>query len=393
MLDLILFQGSSFIMFHILRCPSRRKNTANQILVGISVFDGIGSMTFILYGVLAPASSGFYQSVGSDITCKLSGFLVQLGYTSMFYNMFLSIYYWLVINCGWTDRRLNKKRMFRIHALIVSIGLGMSIGTIRYSGPQIGYCYVMAPPFAKDWWPIRLFFTIPLSIALAVVTLCTIAVCYRVRKQIQASLRWSARQNASNSTQRRVFWRAFFYVLAFYVTMPFQFWAIDAQSIKYWTLALVALMAPSQGFMNCLVYIYKMQQSSANHQSNRNNTTNNNSIGAQLWMRPRSWICTNVTFCCCWHSNNPELSGTPIQLSSALHPPPSSHQGENHQAEQTNQEHAKKSSFNCDTRNKTPTSSRLDDDDDVVGGTPSESGDAERMEDEPIDGVSPKHNA
>jgi len=231
--------------------------------------------------------------------------------------------------------------------------------------------------------------------------LCTIAVCYRVQKQIRSSMRWSARRNTSNATQRRVFWQAFFYVLAFYLTIPFQLWALGAQTAKYWVLALVAAMAPAQGLMNCLVYVYKMQRPSSSSNRNRNNNNNNNNNsdgGAQTTTRLGcSWTCiNNITFCCCWRSSNhnQELSGGPTQLSGTLIRPPSSnhhhhHQGENHQAAQIRQANAKESSVDCDTRNKTPTSSRLDDDNDDDAAV-ERSGDVEDwMEDEPVDGASP----
>jgi len=187
----------------------------------------------------------------------------------MFYNMLLSIYYWLVINFGWTDRRL--KMRFGMHASVVLVGLGLAMGATQYSGPHLGFCYVDPPPIARNWWPVRIFFTIPMSIVLVVITLCTISICYRVRQQFLSSVRWSARRNISTTTQRRVFWQAFFYVIAFYVTLPFQLWAYNTQSQKYWVIVLVAAMAPAQGFMNCLVYIYKVQQSNHSHRSNNNN--------------------------------------------------------------------------------------------------------------------------
>ena len=59
-------------------------------------------MAYILVGVLAPHEAGFYQSYGNDTTCKVQGFMIQLGQTSMFYNLCLSLYFLLVV-------RFNKK--------------------------------------------------------------------------------------------------------------------------------------------------------------------------------------------------------------------------------------------------------------------------------------------
>ena len=103
-------QGSVAIIAAIMRKKDKRFTAYNQLVLGISAFDIVSSLAYILVGVLAPYDAGFYLSRGNEETCKFQGFLIQLGQTtSMFYNLFLSLYFLFVIVYGWRERRFKKK--------------------------------------------------------------------------------------------------------------------------------------------------------------------------------------------------------------------------------------------------------------------------------------------
>jgi len=206
---------------------------------------------------MAPAEAGFYQSFGNEATCDVQGFMIQLGQTSMFYNLLLSVYFCLVIVFNWKEHQF-KKYLFYTHVLVIILGVGMAIGQIPYSGPQFGLCRLSQPPITRTKLPMTLFFTIPLSIVLAVITVVTVIICYTVSRQEQKALRWSFKRNEDLS--RRVFWQSLWYVMAFYVTLPVSFLArfIDFKTMNYyWIFVVNGTLLPAQGFLNSLVYFHR----------------------------------------------------------------------------------------------------------------------------------------
>jgi len=62
------------------------------------------------------------------------------------------------------------------------------------------------------------------------------------------------------SITHKVFWQSFWYVMAFYVTLPFvllSFYIEYTSKKHFWILALTAILAPLQGLMNALVYFQR----------------------------------------------------------------------------------------------------------------------------------------
>ena len=251
-------QGSSFIILDVVLRQENRFTTYSQLLMGMSIFDCIGSVAYMLVGVMAPVEAGFYLSRGNDTTCKIQGFLIQLGQASIFYNLFLTVYFLLVIAFNWKEHAFRPFIAW-IHALVVAIGLGMAVGALPFVGPQLGICYVQQPPSTASYWPKTMFFTVPMASVLAVVTACTIAICISVSRQQRKAMRWAMRQKGL-LVSRKVFWQSFWYVMAFYTTLPFLLlsYYVEFRDENYiWVFVVTAMLAPLQGFMNFLVYMIR----------------------------------------------------------------------------------------------------------------------------------------
>lgn len=136
------------IIYDILsRGRSKRKTAYHQLVLGVSGFDAISSMAYILVGVMAPRDGGFYLSLGNDTTCSAQAFMIQLGLTSMFYNLFLSLYFMMVICHNWKEHNF-KPLMKYVHLAVIVVGLGLACGALPFYGPQFGTCYVSA---LKSW--------------------------------------------------------------------------------------------------------------------------------------------------------------------------------------------------------------------------------------------------
>jgi hypothetical protein len=73
----------------------------SQIMLAMSTFDLSGCIAWSLSTVAIPkytsngAPTFIYGAEGNNISCKIQGFLFQLNFTSIFYNISLSTYYLL----------------------------------------------------------------------------------------------------------------------------------------------------------------------------------------------------------------------------------------------------------------------------------------------------------
>ena len=212
----------------------------------------------MLVGVMAPYEAGFYLSRGNETTCKIQGFMIQLGQTtSMFYNLFLSLYFFLVIVYGWREHRF-KKLSWAVHAIVLVFGIGLSGGSIPYIEAQFGVCGIL-PPLTSNVWQLSLFYTAPVSLVLVVLTASTAGICHSVYKQQQKARKWKFGKKSLAIT-REVFWQSFWYVSAFYVTLPLMLLSYYVPFVyprDFWIFVVTAILAPLQGLMNSLVYFQR----------------------------------------------------------------------------------------------------------------------------------------
>ena len=212
-------------------------------------------MAYILVGVLAPYEAGFYQSLGNDTTCKLQGFMIQLGQTSMFYNLCLSLYFLLVVCFNWKERQI-KIWKWVVHGAVLTVGFGMAFGALPFVGAQFGVCGIL-PPLTADQWQVSLFYTVPVCIVLFVLTVVTVVICLFVYKKHRRVRKWVVRSNRKLSLTRKVFWQSVWYVMAFYLTLPcvlVTFYVDFKTQHHFWLLVVAAVLAPLQGLMNALIY-------------------------------------------------------------------------------------------------------------------------------------------
>ena len=220
----------------------------------------ISSIAYMLVGVMAPYEAGFYLSRGNQTTCKIQGFMIQLGQTaSMFYNLSLSLYFFMVIVLRWREKFL-RQILVGAHVGVIATGLGMSIGALPYIEAQFGVCGIL-PPLTASQWQISLFYTVPVSIVLIVLTTVTIVICYRVFSQQARVRRWRTDMRAS--VTKKVVWQSVWYVSAFYLTLPFvllSFYVKFKSSRYFWIYIVTAILAPLQGTMNAIIYFQRTKR-------------------------------------------------------------------------------------------------------------------------------------
>ena len=309
--------GSAAILTDILRNKSKRKRVYHRIMLGMVFFDVCTGLGFIWgtlpvprYHPVSGVPTLILGARGTDATCKLQGFLIQLGIGTIFYNISLSVYYKLVIVHTWRNDRLRQIQG-RFHIVPIALALVLAFGSIPFYRPSITYCHFFVEPSVEPVeTAVALFaFIIPVTAALVILISLTIRVYLAVRANTRTSQRWtfstafSSRNNStrnlnsmlfrqdesrvaglppnasapsspapnraaamvqasssgSSRLENEVFWQCLWYILAFVVIWPVCF-VIDAIALSgglsdNFALGLLAqFVIPLQGLTNALVY-------------------------------------------------------------------------------------------------------------------------------------------
>jgi hypothetical protein len=288
--------GSSMIIYDISRDRAKRGTVFHNLMVAMSFFDIVGSIAWDFSTLPIPVyeyggTSGIYGAKGNEATCKMQGFFIQLGYTSIFYNMSLSFYFLLVVRYGMKESQLKKLQLW-LHIPALLVGFALAFGGIPFFSSVFGVCYIPPPPLIEDYRYITIFAVVPICTAIVILTVNTSMVYLAVRKQMIAARKWrisGAVQRPSNSAalgdlsmlpnasgvseepwnrrsempqtviqkmERQTFWQALFYLGAFYLTWPILLASNlnkDA-GVHFPVVIIVFMLAPLQGFLNFLLY-------------------------------------------------------------------------------------------------------------------------------------------
>ena len=101
--------GSSYIIYDVLKDPSKRKKQYHQIMLGMSTLELISSFFGPFLGTW-PMPKGYHlYAMGTMTTCDISAFLHLLGSIGApLCNCSLITYYYLVIKHNWNDSRIGE---------------------------------------------------------------------------------------------------------------------------------------------------------------------------------------------------------------------------------------------------------------------------------------------
>ena len=285
--------ASLSLLIYILSDAKRRSSTYHQIIMGISSFDVLSSIFFVLADIPQPdytlTKTGL-EEVDTSF-CTAQGFFLQLGFTSMFFNVSLTLFYMLTIAQGWTE---GKVRRARVYFLTIPFSLGLILacaGIPFYDGTGL-ICHLppifMTEVFGGSSLAVILIAIVPICCAITAITAMQGRIFWYVRKSEQKMLRWrfSARKLAVNDNnvaagsnanssgnssktnlsmtkrEQKVFWQSVFYVGSFYITWPIVLASFllhpdrydDPLSAAYRIENATFFLWPIQGLLTCLVY-------------------------------------------------------------------------------------------------------------------------------------------
>jgi hypothetical protein len=313
--------GSLYIVIDVvLRCSNRpalaltitrsgiQQRPVYDTLVGVMAgFDAVTSVCWVLSSAPSwkhdqfDAPSGVYGALGNYETCKTQGFFLQLSATgSLFYNVVLAVYYYLVIVYSAREERI-KKYIFVFLAPPAVVAVFVSLRGLPYYTTVFIVCTIPPPPTILSWDILIKLTLFPIAFCLLTATVLTVAIYLSVKKSLHASrrhdfsyssqlrsseffsdsplrethgtdlernvgmrtpartLRNSTRLSRHNTSQDRalgqVFWQCVFYLAAFLISYPVWFTAlIIPENTSYSLWIAVVIFTPLQGFLNFIVY-------------------------------------------------------------------------------------------------------------------------------------------
>lgn len=285
--------ASLSILIYVLSDAKKRSSTYHQIIMGISSFDVLSSIFFLLADIPQPdytlTKTGL-EEVDTSF-CTAQGFFLQLGFTSMFFNVSLTLFYMLTIAQGWAEGKLRRARAYFLTIPFI-LGLVLACAGIPFYDGTGLICHLpsifMTEVFGGSSLVVILIAIVPICCAIAAITAMQGRIFWYVRKSEQRMLRWrfSARKLAVNDNsatagsdmsstgksskanlsmtkrEQKVFWRSVFYVGSFYITWPIVLASFllhpdrydDPLSAAYRIENPTFFLWPLQGFLTCLVY-------------------------------------------------------------------------------------------------------------------------------------------
>jgi len=260
--------GSSAIMYMIISDrKSKLRHPYHRIMLMMSTFDVIQSLTIAVGAAAIPRESDFYGAKGNERSCDAQGFFMMLGYAVPLYNSCLQIFYVLSIRYGISAQQFSKFEP-ALHAISILFPLSWAVFfTARgYNSPWVFFCIPRG--------------VLPLFVIGATVVLCflicvisMVCICWKVISQARKMKQYTNFETKNKSSARRrsqcrvnedktqTIIQALLYVSAFVLTWTFP--SITAfytkgrvdMSVPFVLLTLTQIFFPLQGFWNFVFYI------------------------------------------------------------------------------------------------------------------------------------------
>lgn len=158
----------------------------------------------------------------------------------------------------WMDREEVQKIAKWAHASVIAVGLIMASASIPFHFGSWRWCYILRPPFRESYVPSVMFFVLPVSLAIVAITVATSMMVWYVRTQERKTMKMSMTKSVAKLT-KKTFWQSLWYLMVFYLVWPISFatYLMWITPSNYWFYVVAAILGPSQGIGNALVFFNK----------------------------------------------------------------------------------------------------------------------------------------
>eukprot|EP00978_Attheya_sp_CCMP212_P049170 scaffold627380_cov83-Attheya_sp.AAC.1 len=257
----------------------------HRLVLAMAIFDLFGaSAKFLSSWPIPRMVENISFNVGNFESCVFQGFLLHVGVGEPMMSMCLSIYFFLVIHQGWSERKIKSKAEPLFYCFTGSLAFGTAFaawGMGLFNSSKL-WCWIASHPAGckQSWqnggettctrgdnsgiyrWA---FYYAWVWFAIVVVMVLMTLMYFKVRQLEKASLQYSKTWHQENGAppkelmSRKVATRAFWFVGAFYITWFFptfnRIWQQVLNNSPPFPLIMAhAIFSPSQGFWNFLVY-------------------------------------------------------------------------------------------------------------------------------------------
>lgn len=256
--------GACFILYDVWTIVKWPVSVYHQLVVGMVIADIVTALSWSFATLPIDDSAGYsiYGARGSDATCKAQGYFIQLGFTSVFYNTSLALYYYLAIARGWRESAL-RRIVPVLHAPPIILGIGLAFAGLPFYEGFDYACHLR--PYSNeltessgDLWTLLVFVVGPVGFSILFISFSMVVMYFVVRAQSRVAKKWSFGFGKGAKMERLVFWQALFYTVSFYITWPVVLLVYvtgwDFEREVYGFAILVSFVSPLQGFNNFLVY-------------------------------------------------------------------------------------------------------------------------------------------
>eukprot|EP00980_Cylindrotheca_fusiformis_P003717 scaffold823_cov86-Cylindrotheca_fusiformis.AAC.4 len=263
--------GSSTIVYKVVRNRNKSK-PYDRIMLGLSCFDIIASISCILTPFLLPAeTSQRVWASGTEMSCSMLGWLTQLSFAALWYNCCLSYYFVATLKYNISASDFAARFEPYIHALTVFVFFfTATVGVpFRFYGEyRLGFgCWIAEYP--DGCWttggcqgPLIAWFYggIPLVFTFFSIPINNFILYWHVKSMLTEK---SSRTPLQKAHIRRVATQGCLYVATFFVSFTPQFiirilgsagYDYSNEHEIYSLLVLNSLLLPLQGFFNMFVY-------------------------------------------------------------------------------------------------------------------------------------------
>lgn len=133
-----------WIVAEVCYAKKKRHSVYHRLLAGLSFSSMFRSIAFFLSTWPIPREyEGVFGNVGTETTCQLQGFLIQLGLVAPLYMTAISTYYWLTIRCGWTEYKMRTKELYyHIIPWGISILFAVAGWSLDLYHPATFFCWI-----------------------------------------------------------------------------------------------------------------------------------------------------------------------------------------------------------------------------------------------------------
>lgn len=263
--------GSGFIVLEFLRDGKKRGQIYHRLLLGMSSFDILASFFMAMSTWLAPSESDVVWAAGTRGTCQTQGFMITLASSSLLYNLWLAVYYVLVVGYSKRDGQL---RRFEAAAHCCSVLLGPSLAAVGLVlggyHPSPLWCVNgaghssfksgAADRAANHDWLFLIAMGVLMWVIIFCVTFAMIWVFCVVRRRERDARKWRhGPDSTKNKLTRQVAAQAFWYSASFYITWTPTTVAnsilATRGSVPFGFMLVQSILMPCQGLLNALVYL------------------------------------------------------------------------------------------------------------------------------------------